>query len=219
MVCIAIDGPSGSGKSTVSKILARKLGFVNVDTGALYRGVAYYFYINNVDFRKIENLTQALKDIKIEIENSNHTQKIFLNNEDITDKIRLEKISKIASEVSALSEVRVYLLGLQREIAKNRNVVMDGRDIGTVVIPNAEVKIFLTASPEVRAERRYKQLSEKVSYSEVLKDINERDMNDSNREICPLRKSDDAIIFDNSSYTLEETADKLLDIIKERVGK
>ncbi len=219
MVCIAIDGPSGSGKSTVSKILARKLGFVNVDTGALYRGVAYYFYINNVDFRKIENLTQALKDIKIEIENSNHTQKIFLNNEDITDKIRLEKISKIASEVSALSEVRIYLLGLQREIAKNRNVVMDGRDIGTVVIPNAEVKIFLTASPEVRAERRYKQLSEKVSYSEVLKDINERDMNDSNREICPLRKSDDAIIFDNSSYTLEETADKLLDIIKERVGK
>lgn len=217
MTCIAIDGPSGSGKSTVSKILARKLGFVNVDTGALYRGIAYYFYINNVDFRKIENLTKILKDITIKIENSNYDQRIFLNGEDITDNIRSEKISKLASEISSLPEVRSHLLKLQREIAKNRNVVMDGRDIGTVVIPDAKVKIFLTASPQLRAKRRYKQLNEKVSYTEILKDITKRDENDSNREICPLKKSEDAIVFDNSSYTLEETANKLLDIIKERV--
>lgn len=217
MVCIAIDGPSGAGKSTVSKILARKLGFVNIDTGALYRGIAYYFYINKIDFKKIENLNKVLKDIKIKIENSDFNQKIFLNNEDITNKIRLKEISKVASEISALSEVRLYLLELQREISKDKNVVMDGRDIGTVVMPNADVKIFLTASSEIRAERRYKQLSEKVSYDEILKSIKKRDQNDSNRKICPLKKSEDAIIFDNSSYTLEETSDKLLDIIKERV--
>lgn len=218
MICIAIDGPSGSGKSTVSKLLAKELGFINVDTGALYRGIAYYFYINNIDFKKVKDFKYVLEKIKIEIKNLNYNQKIFLNKQDITQKIRSEEISKLASEISSLPEVRKYLLNRQREIARSNNVVMDGRDIGTTIIPDASVKIFLTASSEVRAMRRYKQLNEKISYDEILKDIIKRDKNDATREICPLKKASDAITFDNSVYTLEETASKLLDIIKERVG-
>lgn len=221
MISIAIDGPSGSGKSTVSKCLAKKLDFLNVDTGALYRAIAYFLWVNHINYKDELSVKKCLDKIKIDIKNINYIQMIFLNNEDVTDKIRSNDISMMASYISAMPPVRSYLLDLQRNLAKNNNVIMDGRDIGTVVLPDADIKLFLTASPEVRAKRRYTQLLEKkenVSYDEILDTINKRDFNDSHRETAPLKPAADAIVFDNSEYTLDETIDMLLKTIKERVS-
>ncbi len=220
MISIAIDGPSSSGKSTVSKCLAKKLNFLNIDTGALYRAVAYFLIVNKINCENEPSIVKHLSKIKIDIKNKDYDQKIFLNNEDITNKIRSNDISMIASHISAMPSVRSYLLDLQRNLAKNNNVIMDGRDIGTVVLPNADIKIFLTASPEVRAKRRYKQLirkNENISYEEILNTLNKRDFNDSQRKTAPLKPAHDALIFDNSEYTLNKTVDMLLKIIKERV--
>ncbi len=219
MACIAIDGPCGSGKSTVSRILAEKLGFTFVDTGALYRTIAYYFKLHNVDYTSPSKVEKALKDIEIELKVLDHKQKIYLNSIDVSHEIRSEKISAMASSVSAVPEVRTKLLSIQRELANQGNVIMDGRDIGTVIMPNADLKIFLTARPEVRARRRLEQLGmEENKFDQVLKDLLKRDEQDSKREISPLKIAEDAVVFDNSKMTQEETLDKLLDLIKRRLG-
>lgn len=221
MISIAIDGPSGSGKSSISRYLAKKLNFVNVDTGALYRSIAYYFLNNNIDYDKEDTVSKNLKNININVKYKNNNQFVFLNDENITNNIRSDKISMISSRISSMTCVRKYLLSLQRNIALKNNIIMDGRDIGTVVLPDADVKIFLTASPESRARRRYDQLSKnypKVTFSEVLKNINKRDFNDTHRQIAPLKPAKDAIVFDNSNYTFKESVNYILNLIKERVN-
>lgn len=221
MISIAIDGPSGSGKSSISKCLAKKLGFVHVDTGALYRTIAYYLCKNNVDYSNSEKVCENLKDIDIKVKFSNNNQNVFLNGVNVTDKIRSADISIASSRISSMPLVRKFLLDLQKDIAKENNVIMDGRDIATVVLPNSEVKIFLTASPEVRAKRRYNQMvadDPKINFSDVLKNINERDFNDTHREISPLKISDDAVVFDNSDLTFDQTVNSILKIIKERIN-
>lgn len=221
MISIAIDGPSGSGKSSISKCLAKKLGFVHVDTGALYRTIAYYLCKNNVDYSNSEKVCENLKDIDIKVKFSNNNQNVFLNGVNVTDKIRSADISIASSRISSMSLVRKFLLDLQKDIAKENNVIMDGRDIATVVLPNSEVKIFLTASPEVRAKRRYNQMvadDPEINFSDVLKNINERDFNDTHREISPLKISDDAVVFDNSDLTFDQTVNSILKIIKERIN-
>ncbi len=221
MISIAIDGPSGSGKSTISKCLAKKLGFINVDTGALYRAIAYFFVNNGIDYDLESNVEKALNNIHINLEYENYNQILLLNGEDITQKIRSDEISMAASKLSSMQCVRDYLFNLQRSIANTNNVIMDGRDIGTVILPNATLKLFLTALPEVRAKRRYIQLvkeNPKITYEEVLKSLNQRDFNDINRKNSPLECAKDAIVFDNSNYSFEETIDELMKIIKERVS-
>ncbi len=221
MISIAIDGPSGSGKSSVSKCLAKKLGFVHVDTGALYRTIAYHLCKNNVDYSSSEKVCENLKDIDIKLKFIDNNQNVFLNGVNVTDKIRSAEISMISSRVSSMHSVRKFLLDLQRNIAKENNVIMDGRDIGTVVLPNSEIKIFLTSSPEVRAKRRYNQLvanDTEINFYDVLKSINERDFNDTHREISPLKISDNAVVFDNSDLTFDQTVNSILKIIKERIN-
>ena len=218
MICIAIDGPSGSGKSTVAKALAKKLNFLFLDTGALYRTVAYYFKTKNVNFNSNSEVEEALNNISIKILSSDQGQRILLRGKDITSEIRSEEISLMSSKVAAIFKVREYLLETQRAIAGKNNVIMEGRDIGTAVMPDAEVKIFLTASPELRAKRRHLQLNdESIQPEKVLKDLIERDNKDLARKICPLKIAEDAILFDSSKLTLEETIDNLLKIIKERI--
>ncbi len=220
MISIAIDGPSGSGKSTISKILSKKLGFINLDTGALYRAVAYYFFKNNIDYTH-ENLSEILKNLNIKVVHKNFVQHTYLNGEDVSDYIRSPEISLIASKISSFPEVREYFLNFQRNFAKEHNVIMDGRDIGTVVLPNADLKIFLTASKEARAQRRYNQLSkssrDEISFQKVLDSISERDYNDIHRSNSPLIPAKDAVKFDNSELDLWETINHLLYVIKERV--
>ncbi len=221
MISIAIDGPSGSGKSTVSKCLSEKLGFASVDTGALYRAVAYFLSINKINFEDEATVENSLENMKIDLKYQNGNQKIFLNGKDVTEQLRSEEISMISSKVSAMPCVRKFLLYLQKNLALTNNVIMDGRDIGTVVLPNADVKIFLTAPAEVRAKRRYLQLLPKnpnANFQEILKSVNERDFNDKNRKISPLKCADDAVVFDNSDYTLDETIDALLNLIKEQIN-
>ena len=204
MINVAIDGPAGAGKSTIAKAVAKKLGYIYVDTGALYRAIAYYTQKNNVNFVEVDDY---LKFINIEIVFDNSEQKIFLNSENITNKIRTEEISMLTSKISAQKSVRNFLLFTQRDIAAKNNVIMDGRDIASVVLPNAQVKIFLTASAETRAHRRFLELTEKGShhtYDEILKDIISRDLNDISRKIAPLKRSNDAILIDTSDFTLEQ---------------
>ena len=173
MICIAIDGPAGSGKSSVSKLVAKNLGFTSIDTGALYRAVAYYFKSNEISE---ENIKSALKNIDLKAKNIDGKFNVFLNGENVTDKIRAEEISKMTSKISKCPEVRDFLLELQRSLAKSENCVMDGRDIGTVVMPNAEIKIFLTAAPETRAMRRFDQLGRSVPFENILEDLKWRAM-------------------------------------------
>ncbi len=223
MISIAIDGPSGSGKSTVSKIIAKKLKFLSVDTGALYRAVAYFVLKNKIDFSNEEDVKQSIKNLNLDIKNKSGSQHVLIDGEDVTSKLRNKEVTKVASKIAAFPCVREYLLEFQRDISKSNNVVMDGRDIGTVVLPDAEIKIFLTASPKVRARRRLNQLLSKnpgvkFNYGEILKSINKRDYEDSHRKIAPLKRAKDSILFDSSRYSLWVTAKKLLSIIKERVG-
>lgn len=219
MINVAIDGPAGAGKSTIAKAAAKELGFIYVDTGALYRAVAY----NAVKTGAIDDeqkIIDMLDSTKVELKYVNGVQSVYLNGEDVSAFIRTPEISMGASKVSAIPQVRAFLLNLQREIASTNNVIMDGRDIATVVLPNADVKIFLFASPECRAERRYKELIEKgesVSFDDVLKDVNQRDYQDSHREIAPLKPSDDSIMADTSELTLQESIDLIVNTIKEKI--
>ena len=219
MINVAIDGPAGAGKSTIAKAAAKELGFIYVDTGALYRAIAY----NAVKTGAIESeqkIIDMLTSTKVELKYVNGVQAVYLNGDDVSAFIRTPEISMGASKVSAIPQVRAFLLNLQREIANTNNVIMDGRDIATVVLPNADVKIFLFASPECRAERRYKELVEKgenVSYDDVLKDVNQRDYQDSHREIAPLKPSDSSIMADTSELTLAESISLIVNTLKEKI--
>ena len=212
-VSVAIDGPVGSGKSTISRKCAEKLGFIYVDTGALYRALGVY---HGEDYATFDS------SVAIEIKFVDGEQRVFVNGEDYTDKIRTPKASMLASAISAKPEVRAFLLDLQRSFAKEHSVIMDGRDIGTVVLPNADIKIFLTADPKERARRRYDELIAKngegsVEFENVLADLNERDYNDSHREHAPLRQADDAIVADTTGNSFEESIELVLSIIKENM--
>lgn len=221
---IAIDGPGGAGKSTISKAVAKKLGIIYVDTGALYRTVGYYARENGLsveDVKVSELITPLLDNISIEIEYVDGSQHVILNGEDLGDKIRQPDISMYASAVSSVPSVRAFLLEAQKELARKNSVIMDGRDIGTVILPNADVKIFLTASNEARALRRYNELVAKgveVKYEDVLSEMNQRDHADSTRAAAPLKAADDAILFDNSGYEFEGSVEHVLSIIEERTG-
>lgn len=217
---IAIDGPAGAGKSSTAKLIAKKLGYIYVDTGALYRTVGLYSIRKGIDTKDAEKVIATLPDVKVELKFIDGSQHVFLNGEDVSDAIRTPEASMGASNVSAIPKVREFLFDLQRSIAANNNCIMDGRDIGTVVLPNADVKIFLTASVEERANRRYKEMLEKgesADYNDILEDIKKRDYQDSHREIAPLRQADDAIFVDNGGYDLESGTEYLLGIIKEHL--
>ena len=214
---IAIDGPAGAGKSDISDILAKKLNFVHVDTGALYRAIALCFLGKSINENSIDIV---LSNSYINVKFINNTQLVYLNGENVTDKLRSPEISKLASDISSFKKVREFLLSLQRELAECNNVIMDGRDISTVVLPNADVKIFLTASPEERAKRRFKQLSEKKSdltYDEILSSIKSRDYNDSHRQIAPLKPADDSFVYDTTYSTITEVVDCILSYIGDKL--
>lgn len=218
MIRIAIDGPSGSGKSTLAKAVARELGIIYVDTGALYRTVGYNVYINGKNPHIASEIIETLASTNIELKYENGAQRVILNGEDLGDKIRMPEMSKYASLVSSVPEVRAFLLEMQKKMARENSVVMDGRDIGTVIIPDADVKIFLTASNETRAKRRTLELRAKgvdVEFEDVLADMIERDKNDKNREIAPAIPADDAIIFDNSSISVEECVKEIVRLVNE----
>lgn len=219
---IAIDGPAGAGKSSTAKLVAKKLGYIYVDTGALYRAVGLYSIRKGIDTKDAERVIATLPDVKVELKFVEGSQHVFLNGEDVFEAIRSPEASMGASNVSAIPRVREFLFELQRSIAAENDCIMDGRDIGTVVLPNADVKIFLTASAEERAKRRYKEMlekGEKVDFDEILEDINKRDYQDSHREIAPLRQADDAVFVDNGGYNLESGAEYLLKIIEEKITK
>lgn len=219
MFNVAIDGPAGAGKSTIAKAAAKELGFIYVDTGALYRAIAYNAVTKGVidDTQKIIDM---LTDTNVELKYVDGVQAVYLNGDDVSAYIRTPEISMGASKVSAIPQVREFLLNLQRDIAQKNNVIMDGRDIATVVLPNADVKIFLFASPECRAQRRYKELMEKgedVTLEDVLADVNQRDYQDSHRDIAPLKPSEDSVMADTSKLNLEESIQLIIGIIKERI--
>lgn len=216
---IAIDGPVGAGKSTVAKIAAQKLNIVYIDTGAMYRTVGLYVTRKGLDTKKHDEVNSVLDEINLDVVLSNDGQKIFLNGEDVTKLIRTPEISMAASNVSAVPEVREKLVDIQRDLAKSKSVIMDGRDIGTVVLPNATTKIFLNASLDVRAERRYKELIKKgqdVTLEDVKADIVKRDTNDMSRAVSPLKKAEDAIEVDTTGKTLDEVVDCIIDIVNGR---
>ncbi len=219
---IAIDGPAGAGKSTISRSAAKRLGFIYIDTGALYRTVGLAATRANVEPKEGKEVDELLTTIKVELSfNDKGEQIVLLNGEDVSGLIRTPEASMTASAISAIPSVRAFLLDLQRDIAKTNNVIMDGRDIGTVVLPDAEVKIFLTATPEARAQRRYKELCEKgmdVKYEDILNDVITRDYNDSHREIAPLKQADDAVLADTTEVDLEGSIDLILSIIKEKTN-
>ncbi|MGN0627130.1 MAG: (d)CMP kinase [Oscillospiraceae bacterium] len=215
---VAIDGPAGAGKSVLARAAAKDLGFIYVDTGALYRGIGLYALRKGASPASEEEVVPLLREIEEEIRFIDGEQHVFLNGEDVSDFIRTEEVSKAASDVSAIPAVRDFLFDMQREIAEKNDVIMDGRDIGTAVLPDAEVKIFLTARPEIRAERRQKQLEEKgisASFEEVLRDVNERDYNDTHRAFRPLKMAKDAVLLDDSEMSPEESAQKIKEIISE----
>ena len=220
MINIAIDGPAGAGKSTLSRLLASKLSYIYVDTGALYRAVGLKFSQNGFDTALEGDLDAVLSDTSVDIRFINGEQRVFLDGTDVSDDIRTPLASMMASAVSAKPPVRAFLLDMQRNIAKNNNVVMDGRDIGTVVLPDAKVKIFLTADVEVRANRRLKELLEKgqqVSFDEVLEDMKQRDYNDSHRPIAPLKQADDAVLADTTELSFEQSLELLINIVKDGI--
>lgn len=219
---IAIDGPNGAGKSTVARALAAKLSCVYVDTGALYRAIGLYTARTETDPDNADAVTALLPDIKVDLAYAEDGQRVLLNGEDVSGLIRTPQASVYASKVSKIPSVRAALLGLQQGMAERQSVVMDGRDIGTVVLPNAEVKIFLTASAEVRAGRRYRELIEKgetTTLEEVLRDMIWRDKNDSEREIAPLRPAEDAVMLDTSELDFDGSVSAAERIVLERIGE
>lgn len=220
LISVAIDGPVGAGKSTIARAAAERLNFIYCDTGALYRAVGLFCHRSGVDMHDPSEIAMAMSDIKLEIRLVDGVQRIFLNGGDVSEEIRQPEISMAASTVSAVPEVRAALLSLQRDIAATNSVIMDGRDIGTVVLPNAEVKIFLTADPEVRAKRRYDELVAKggdVTFEEVLDDLNKRDYNDSHRAAAPLKQAADAVLADTSELDFEQSVELICGLIKERL--
>ena len=215
---IAIDGPAGAGKSTIAKMVSAKMGYIYVDTGALYRTIALYITENDIPDDKIE---ESLKNADVSLRFIDGTQRVFLGDRDVSGLIRTPEISMAASRTSAIPAVRAYLFGTQQKIAAENNVIMDGRDIGTVVLPNADVKIFLTASAEERANRRYKELAEKSdcpSYQEILDDIIKRDYQDMHRETAPLKQAEDAVLVDTTHLNLEESAEAIVKVINSKIG-
>ena len=216
---IAIDGPAGAGKSTIAKMVSAELGYIYVDTGALYRTIALYIMENNISD---DDIPDKIKNADVSLKFIDGTQRVFLGDRDVSGLIRTPQISMEASRTSAIPAVREYLFDTQRKIAKENNVIMDGRDIGTVVLPDAQVKIFLTATPEERANRRYKELSEKSdcpSYEDILRDIIERDRNDTNRPVAPLKQADDAVLVDTTNLNLKQSAEEIIRIINEKTGR
>ena len=214
---VAIDGPAGAGKSSIARAAAKKLGFIYVDTGALYRAVGVYGLRNGIDNKDAEAVAGMLPHISVELKFRDGVQHVYLNGEDVSEEIRTPPASMAASDVSAVPAVRQFLFDLQRDIAAKNDCIMDGRDIGTVVLPNAQVKIFLTASPEARAMRRYKELQEKGAkdtYEEVLADLLQRDYNDSHRAVAPLKPAEDSITVDNSGLSLEDSIEQVLSVIR-----
>lgn len=213
---IAIDGPAGAGKSTIAKGASEKLGFIYVDTGALYRSIAYYVLKNGKDASLESDVIPLLDKISIELKFIDGEQRVFVNDEDVSDMIRTLEVTMGSSAVSAIPKVREFLFELQKDIAKGNNVIMDGRDIGTVVLPNADLKIFITATPEERARRRYNEMKDKEnppSYEKILADIRIRDYNDSNRAVAPLKQAEDAILFDTTGLGLEDSVNKVVGMV------
>ena len=220
-VAIAIDGPAGAGKSTIARKLAEKTGYIYVDTGALYRTVALSISRNGIDPLDISAVVAHIAEIAVDIKYIDGEQRVILNGEDVSELIRTPEVSMAASGTSAIPEVRAFLLGLQRKLAEEHNVVMDGRDIATVVLPDAKVKVFLTASPEIRARRRYDELvlkGQSVEFSDVLADIIKRDAQDMNREVAPLKPSAESVIVDTSDLDLEGAVNAMQNVIKERLN-
>lgn len=217
---IAIDGPAGAGKSTLAKAAAKELGFIYVDTGALYRAVALFMLQRNIDYYNAAAVSAVIPMIDVELKYVGGEQRVYLCGENVSGVIRSQEVSRAASAVSAIVAVREFLFDLQLDIAEKNDVIMDGRDIGTVVLPYAQVKIFLTASAEERAKRRYLELSEKgvdIDYEVVLAEVNERDYNDSHREIAPLKPAADSIMVDTTGFSLEESKRLLIDTISQKL--
>jgi len=222
MVSIALDGASGVGKSSIAKKLAEQLGYVYIDTGAMFRGLGVYFIKNDIDINDEKAICAALSDVDEKIKYIDGEQHVFVNSEDVTDKLRTEDVSKAASVTSQYQPVRDRVLELERALSRTENVIMDGRDIGTVVLPDATLKIFMTARPEIQADRRYKQLKEQgklqgATYESILADIKERDLRDSTRENAPLKKADDAVEVDTSDLTKDEVVAVIIEELNRRI--
>ena len=219
-VSVAIDGPVGAGKSSIAREAAKRLRFIYVDTGALYRAIGLYCKRMGVDLSSPQSIAEVSKGVTPEIRLIDGVQHIYLDGEDVSEEIRLPEISMAASAVSAIPEVRAALLDLQRGLARTSSVIMDGRDIGTVVLPNATVKIFLTAAPEIRAKRRFDELCAKgvkTTFEDVLADLNQRDYNDSHRASAPLKQADDAVLADTSQLDFEQSCELVCNIIREKL--
>ena len=221
MVSVAIDGPAGAGKSTIAKAVAKQLEYIYADTGALYRSIALNAINSGTNTDNEAEINELLSNTKVEIKFINGEQRVFLNSQDVSDKIRTTEVSMMASKVSAIAAVRDFLLELQRGLARENNVIMDGRDIGTVVLPQAQVKIFLTASAQCRAKRRYKDYlaagNTKESYEQILADIQQRDYNDSHRAVAPLKPAEDSVIVDTSDDTLEQSVEKITAVVNSKI--
>lgn len=219
MISVAIDGPAGAGKSSISRLAAKRLGFIYVDTGALYRAVGLKFSLAGADTSLNCDIDGILAETAVDIRFKDGEQRVYLDGRDVSSEIRTPAASMMASAVSAKPQVRAFLLEMQRKLARENNVVMDGRDIGTVVLPDAEVKIYLTASAEVRAERRLRELKEKgenVTFKEVYDDMVKRDYDDMHREIAPLKRAEDAVLADTTDCNLEESVELILKIVNEK---
>lgn len=216
---VAIDGPAGSGKGTVTKMVAEKLGLVNIDTGAIYRGVTLNIIRNNISLTDKEKIKEMLDTINIEVEVENNNTTVFLEGKDITNKLRNKDVTDLVSPVARIIEIREFIDNISRKIAKGKNVIMEGRDIGTTVFPNANVKIYLDATPEERAKRRFKQNIEKginIPYEEILENIMFRDKNDSTSPVGTLKIADDAVYIDSTNMSIEEVVDEVIRLIKEK---
>ena len=214
---VAIDGPAGAGKSTIAKLVAKEKGYIYVDTGAMYRGLAIHFLDKGIQPQETENVIEACKDAEVTIAYEDSVQHVYLNGKDISSRLRNEEVVNMASVTSASPEVRKKLLELQQNLAKTQNVIMDGRDIGTCVLPHADVKVYLTASVETRAKRRYQELQEKgedCNLEEIAHDIEERDRRDMTREIAPLKQAEDAVLVDSSDMTIAEVVKTIVDLCR-----
>lgn len=217
---VAVDGPAGSGKGTITKIVADRMNLVSIDTGAMYRCVALEMINKNIEIEELDKIKEILNEIKIELKRESDIPKVYLNGKDVSRDIRTEGVTKLVSPVSKIKEVRDKLTQWQREMGQNQDIIMEGRDIGTNVFPNANVKIYLDAKPEERARRRFKQNQEEgitgMTYEEILENVKQRDFNDSHREIAPLKKADDAILVDSTELTIEQVVNKIIEIIEEK---
>ena len=214
---VAIDGPAGAGKSTIAKLVAKEKGYIYVDTGAMYRGLAIHFLDKGIQPQETEKVIEACKDAEVTIAYEDAVQHVYLNGMDISSRLRNEEVGNMASVTSAIPEVRKKLLELQQNLAKTQNVIMDGRDIGTCVLPHADVKVYLTASVETRAKRRYQELQEKgedCNLEEIAHDIEERDRRDMTREIAPLKQAEDAVLVDSSDMTIAEVVKTIVDLCR-----